>query len=73
MLDLVTAIALGATSSPGPIRLFFEPPGSAIMTTLPWILIPCFLVPALAFFHLVTFYRLAQDRRHSHSTVITAH
>jgi uncharacterized membrane protein len=63
LLDLVTAIALGATSSPGPIRLFFQPPGAAIMTTLPWIIIPCFLVPALAFLHLVTFDQLAQERR----------
>jgi hypothetical protein len=58
LLDLVSAIALGATSSPGPIRIFTDGPGSAIMTTLPWILIPCFLVPALAFLHIVSLRRL---------------
>jgi hypothetical protein len=58
ILDLVTAIALGATSSPGPIQLFHVTPNSSLMTTLPWIIIPCFLVPALAFFHIATFYRL---------------
>ena len=58
MLDLVTAIALGATSSPGPIRIFTDGPGSAIMTNLPWILIPCYLVPALAFAHIVALRRL---------------
>ncbi|MDB5360901.1 MAG: hypothetical protein JWO51_2198 [Rhodospirillales bacterium] len=58
LLDLVAAIGLGATSSPGPIRLFFEEPGSAIMTSLPWILIPSFIVPILAFTHLVSLHRL---------------
>lgn len=28
------------------------------MGELPWVLIPCFLVPSLAFLHLCTFYRL---------------
>lgn len=58
VLDLVAAVALGATSSPGPIRVFFAEPGSALMTSLPWIIIPCFLVPALTFLHLATFRRL---------------
>jgi hypothetical protein len=58
ILDLVSAIALGATSSPGPIQLFHVTPNTSLMTTLPWIIIPCFLVPALAFFHIATFYRL---------------
>ena len=58
LTDLVVAVTLGATSSPGPIRLFYGEPSSAIMANLPWILIPCFLVPSLAFLHLCTFYRL---------------
>jgi hypothetical protein len=58
LLDLVAAVTLGATSSPGPIQLFHVQPSSGIMSTLPWILIPCFLVPSLAFIHLCTFYRL---------------
>jgi hypothetical protein len=28
------------------------------MTTLPWIIIPCFLVPCLMFIHVAIFYRL---------------
>jgi hypothetical protein len=60
LLDLVVAVGLGATSAPGPLQLFSGPPGSAIMTTLPWIVIPCFLVPALAFVHLAIFYRLGR-------------
>jgi hypothetical protein len=58
LTDLVVAVTLGATSTPGPIRLFHGEPSSAIMANLPWILIPCFLVPSLAFMHLCTFYRL---------------
>ncbi|MHB1656018.1 MAG: hypothetical protein ACYCSZ_06625 [Burkholderiales bacterium] len=58
LLDLVAAIGLGAVSSPGPLQLIFTEPGSAIMTTLPWLLIPGFLVPLLASTHLAVFYRL---------------
>jgi hypothetical protein len=56
--DLIEAVALGAMSSPGPIQLFSQAPGSALMTTLPWILIPCFLVPAFQVLHITIFYRL---------------
>jgi hypothetical protein len=58
LADLVTAVFLGATSSPGPIQLFHQPQNSAIMSTVPWILIPCFLVPVFLFLHLCTLYRL---------------
>jgi hypothetical protein len=58
--DLVNAIALGALSAPGPLQVFAGPPSSALMTTLPWLLIPGFLVPCLMFIHLVVFYRLAK-------------
>jgi hypothetical protein len=58
-LDLVDAVALGVMSSPGPLQVFVGPPTSALMTTLPWLLIPAFLVPALFFTHIVVFVRLA--------------
>jgi hypothetical protein len=57
LADLVTAVTLGALSAPGPSRVFFDYPGSALMSSIPWILIPCFLVPSLTFVHLVVFYR----------------
>jgi hypothetical protein len=57
LADLVTAVTLGALSAPGPSRLFFDDPGSRLMGSVPWILIPCFLVPSLIFVHLVVFYR----------------
>jgi len=56
--DLVAAVGLGAMSSPGPLRIFMQELGGAIMTSVPWIIIPCFLVPALIALHLVTFYKL---------------
>jgi hypothetical protein len=58
LADLVVAVALGTMSSPGPLQIFHAEPSSAIMSSLPWIMIPCFLVPSLAFIHLCTFYRL---------------
>ena len=63
-LDLVDAIALGVTSAEGsPIRLVFGEPNSAIMTGLPWVLIPAFLVPLLMVTHLAVFHRLLAPAR----------
>jgi hypothetical protein len=58
-IDLVLAVALGVASSPG-IPFGFRSPSahSGLMTTLPWILIPCFNVPLLAHLHLLIFQRL---------------
>jgi hypothetical protein len=56
--DLVNAVALGALSATGPLQVFAGPPTSAMTTSLPWLIIPGFLVPALSFVHIVIFYRL---------------
>lgn len=61
LLDLIAAVGLGVTSSPGPLQLIYAEPGAGIMTTLPWLLIPGFLVPLLASTHLAVFYRLKMD------------
>lgn len=61
--DLVAAVGLGVISSPGPLRLIFAGPGSAIMSTLPWLLIPGFLVPLLFTVHIAIFIRLAEGRK----------
>lgn len=58
LLDLVVAVGLGVVSAPGPTQLIIATPGTTIMTTLPWLLIPAFLVPLLACTHLAVFYRL---------------
>src|SRR5207249_4029095 len=59
LADLIAAVGLGTLSAPGPLRLIFSDPGTDIMTTLPWLLVPGFLVPLLASTHLAVFYRLA--------------
>jgi hypothetical protein len=66
LLDLIAAVGLGVVSSPGPLRLIFAEPGSGIMTTLPWLLIPGFLVPLLAATHLAVFYRLSTAAASEH-------
>lgn len=65
LADLVTAIGLGVASSHSPLRLIMVEPGTDIMSTLPWLLIPGFLVPLLASTHLAMFYRLSKLRRPS--------
>jgi hypothetical protein len=42
------------------------------MTTLPWLLIPGFLVPLLAVTHLAVFYRLRGDRIAPRSAIKSA-
>lgn len=61
MLDLITAVALGVTSQPGtPFHVFS---GSAeAITTLPWVLVPTFLVPAYFLMHLLIFRKLSAPR-----------
>jgi hypothetical protein len=63
LLDLLVASSLGMTSAPGsPIQLFFDLPGSATMATLPWAIIPVFLVPQLIVGHLAVYRRLGQSK-----------
>jgi hypothetical protein len=62
LADLVAAVSLGVLSSPGPLRRMFAEPGAGLMSTLPWLLIPGFLVPLLAITHLAIFYRLTRAR-----------
>jgi hypothetical protein len=58
LADLVVAVTLGALSAPGPLQVFVGPPDSSPMTSLPWLIIPGFLVPILFFIHIVIFDRL---------------
>ena len=66
LADLLAAVTLGATASHGPLQLFHGEPSASIMTSVPWILIPCFLVPALIFVHLCTFYWLRTMKVEAH-------
>jgi len=60
LVDLIDAVALGVASSPGPLHLIAAEPSSALITTLPWLLIPGFVVPLLTLTHLAVFARLAR-------------
>jgi hypothetical protein len=53
---------LAQLSAPGsPLQLFFDPPGSTTMGTLPWAIIPVFLVPQLIVGHLAVYRRLGRS------------
>lgn len=62
LLDLVGALALGVGSSAAsPLRFIYENPDSSAMGTLPWLLVPGFLVPIYILTHLAIFARLRHD------------
>ena len=63
--DLVIAVTLGTLSQPSPLQVFAGPPDASAMTTLPWLIIPGFLVPILLFIHVVIFTRLFAKTRTS--------
>lgn len=60
LFDLVTAVSLGVGSAPNsPLRFIFESPNSGAVGTLPWVMIPGFLVPLYMLTHLAIFAQLA--------------
>jgi hypothetical protein len=61
LLDLIVAVGLGVASTPGPFHVILTNPDAGLMTTLPWFLIPGFIVPTLIGTHLAVFYRLRGD------------
>lgn len=62
MFDLFGALALGVASSPGPLHLLHVHPSASIMTLLPWLLIPAFLVPIYLFIHIAIYTRLSKSQ-----------
>ena len=74
LLDLIVAISLGITSSPA-MQAGATAANSGVMTTLPWLLVPGFLVPTLAASHLAIFYRLRVGLEHETASLTrtTAH
>lgn len=60
--DLVLAVTLGVGSAvDSPVRFIYEAASSGTMSTLPWLLVPGFMVPLYLMTHLAIFSRL----RHS--------
>jgi hypothetical protein len=71
LLDLVAAVMLGIGSAPdSPVRFIVEDATPGTLGTLPWILIPAFLVPLYVLTHLAVFARLAADRSPAHAGLI---
>lgn len=61
--DLVLAVTLGVGSAvDSPVRFIYEAASSGTMSTLPWLLVPGFMVPLYLLTHLAIFHRLL--RRH---------
>jgi hypothetical protein len=58
VLDLVVAVTLGVTTSPGPTQVFHTVPTSAMLTTFPLALVPVFAVPLALTLHGVSLWQL---------------
>jgi hypothetical protein len=62
--DFISAITLGATSQVGNIlQVFSEPPGTAVLGSLPWRFIPSYFVPLYMMIHVALFIRLLPARK----------
>jgi hypothetical protein len=58
LLDLVVAIGLGITISPGRLQVFHTTPGAELLTRFPLALVPGFLVPLAFMVHFVSLWQL---------------
>jgi hypothetical protein len=59
LLDLVVAVGLGVTTSPGPANIFHTVPTSELVGYFPLALVPGFLVPLAVVLHLVSLWQLS--------------
>jgi hypothetical protein len=60
--DLVIAVGTGFLSAPSPFRLLFSSPSTELMTVLPMVLVPTFLVPIFVLLHVVSLRKLMEER-----------
>jgi hypothetical protein len=58
LLDLVVAVGLGTTITPGPTQLFTVTPSTEMLTHFPLVLVPTFLVPLAIMLHVVSLWQL---------------
>lgn len=58
MADLIVAVGLGITTSPGPLQLFHTVPTSELATNFPLALVPAFMVPLAFMLHIVSLWQL---------------
>ena len=62
LLDLVVAIGLGITTTPGSAQVFHTMPTPEMLTRFPMALVPGFLVPLAFMVHFVSLWQLRRDR-----------
>jgi hypothetical protein len=60
LLDLVVAIGLGITISPGRLQVFHTTTGAELLTSFPLALVPGFLVPLAFMVHFVSLWQLSR-------------
>jgi hypothetical protein len=58
LADLVVAVGLGITTSPGALQLFRTVPTSELATSFPLALVPTFLVPLAFMLHIASLWQL---------------
>jgi len=65
LLDFVSAISLGAMSSPGPLQVFAFDQPNALIGTYPTVMIPAFAVPTSIVLHILSIRQLIRRGRQS--------
>jgi hypothetical protein len=58
LVDLASAVILGVGSADSPLRFIWESPATGTIASLPWTMIPGFLVPTYVLVHLAIFAQL---------------
>jgi hypothetical protein len=73
ILDLAIAVTMGFTSAPGPQRVFFGGPSTALMALMPMTLIPIFLVPLAILVHAASLRALRAERATKSAPIPVGH
>jgi hypothetical protein len=63
LLDLAVAIGTGILAAPSPLRHIFTTPSTEIMTVLPMVMVPVFLVPLATLVHIFSLRQLLPGER----------
>lgn len=70
LADLALAVGTGIMAAPGPLRQLFTTPSTEVMTILPMVVIPVFLVPLLASIHVFSIRQLLEEARRPHAVTV---
>jgi hypothetical protein len=62
MLDLVVAVGLGVATTPGPLHFISASPSTVLLSVLPLVLVPTFLVPISFLIHVISVRHLLRRR-----------